>query len=86
MYVYDKGSGKMLCFRDPANTCFVKRISVFTTYSDEKLEDAAEQINNILDKAEEAQKDESKHLSILETPKGLFLAWTNEACDEDDFY
>ena len=84
-YVIDS-TGHATCWKDPANKCFVKKVSVLSTYRDEQLEDAAEEINNILEKAEEAQKDQSKYLSILETPKGLFLAWTRKAVDEDESY
>jgi len=57
---------------------------VLSTFLGDTKLTSADEINNILDKAEEAQKDQSKYLSILDTPKGLFLAWTREGVGSDE--
>ena len=49
-----------------------KRKSIF---HDETLADYTMKINSLLAEADTKKKDENMVLSILSTPKGLFLAW-----------
>jgi hypothetical protein len=73
------------CFASKERKCWVSIIqnaTVLSDFHDERLERATEQINAILQNVQESNKD--RCLSILHTPRGLFLAWTRKAFGPSD--
>jgi hypothetical protein len=81
--------GHVTCFSDPSGKCKVLLTPAtgLSKIHDDQLAVATKQINSILENTKAANKDASKCLAILDTPKGLLLAWVSEgmsATDEDE--
>ena len=72
--------GTVKCFKSENQTCFAARLrdAERSRFHTEWLQRATEQINAILEQVEREDPDrpEREVLSILATPDGLFLAWT----------
>jgi hypothetical protein len=82
IYDYIQTNKGVSCFESKTDMCGIIPLVNATSLSDwhdEPLQQATYEINSILEKIAEANKDDSKCLSLLKTPKGLFLAWTKKA-------
>lgn len=69
--VYCTQSVDFDCF--PADFLGVQR---FTAFHDAELARCTTEMNAMLTKIRESNKDPNRHLSLLRTPNGLLLAWT----------
>ena len=72
--VYCTHSVDFDCF--PADFVEVQRV---TSFHDAELARCTTEMNAMVTKLRESNKDPNRHLSLLRTPNGLLLAWTLSA-------
>jgi hypothetical protein len=88
--------GSVVCFKSSKNNCVVVDAKVtggmdaFLTANEETdahdadLIRCTEEINRVLREAMTKKREDDRHLSILLTDRGPFLAWVRGGIDKDD--
>jgi hypothetical protein len=77
-YSWVQVGSTIICYRHPDGWCKVRHFAEakrLTPFHDAELAQCTKDINSLLGRVEKNNKDQKRNLSILETPKGLFLAW-----------
>lgn len=95
--IIDTGDGttKIVCYPSEANDCFVVGLTPNGSYGlltaknlsffhDESLAKATAEINTILQRVARENGNPTRHLHLLDTGKGLFLAWVFEVSDRQE--
>lgn len=86
-YAIDPHNGKVVCYRNDDSRCVVASFvgpKEESAFHDDALTRCTNEINALLGNIREKNRDKSRELEFLITPKGLLLAWTNHAIGPDD--
>jgi hypothetical protein len=69
---------RVVCYKSSKSTQFVAWLcpATISSFHDSELAECTKQINAIFAKVVKNNKDPKRKLALLDTPKGLLLAWS----------